>query len=67
MKDQILREETIDLEEVIQIFDHDVLKDNLPQIETKDDVMKAIIHDQKGESMDVVDAKMNNQIDPSYQ
>ncbi len=67
MNKQTLEKETIDLEECIKIFDKDIVRETLPQIETIDDVTRNVVQDQTGESTHFIDAQIHHQIDPSYQ
>lgn len=67
MNIQTFKDETIDLEESIKIFDKDIARESLPQIETIDDVTRNVVQDQTGESTYFIDAQIHHQIDPSYQ
>lgn len=67
MKKKTFKTEIIDLEESIKIFDKDLVRETLPQIETIDDVTRNIVQDQTGQPMPVIDSQIHHQIDPSYQ
>jgi len=67
MNTQILIEETVDLEDAIQIFDQDLIKEHLPQVQTTDDVTKTLVHEKTGESIAFLDSHLNHHIDPTYQ
>lgn len=67
MNTRTFKHETLDLEDAIKAFDQDQLEEQLPQIETLDDVTKSLIHEETGESLPLIDAQIHHQIDPSYQ
>jgi len=67
MKKENFMQETLNLEDIIQTYDNDALRDFLPQIQTADDIAKSLVHEHTSENMPTVDAQIHHQIDPSYQ
>ena len=59
--------ETIDLEEVIDLVKPQTIEDNLPQIESDDEVITAIVQETSLANSQLADAQLHHQVDPSYQ
>lgn len=62
-----IAEEVQNLENVVFVCFGVPKGDELPQVATRDDVVVDILHDATGKSLNLLDAEIHNQTDPSYQ
>ena len=62
-----LKQETIDIEEVILAYSQKEIERAMPEIETDDSVVTLAVQEQTGEPIHTVEAGLHHQIDPSYQ
>jgi len=56
-----------DLENIIDPYFGKLKADELPQIETSDEVVIGLLHEHSQKPIELIDAEIHHQTDPSYQ
>lgn len=62
-----LKQETIDIEEVILAYSQLEIEKSMSEIETDDNVLVQTVHGSTGAPLHTVEVSLHHQIDPSYQ